>query len=77
MFNMYEVADRADAIIEGYAFERYEAGIRVTNLNNGHGVAVFSEEGKMIESNMDEIELSLAKELLMSVKKYMGEEAYA
>ena len=72
MFDVYEVADRAKVIIEGYAAERINDEIRISNLNNGHGVSVFSKSGELIESNMGEIELSVAREMLQRSKQYMG-----
>lgn len=40
MFDVYETADHTEVIIEGYAVEHIETGVRVSNLNNGHGVSV-------------------------------------
>lgn len=77
MFDVYEMADRAEIIINGYAFERCNEGVRVSNLNNGHGVTVFSEDGELIESNMEGIEMSTATRLMEDWRKYMGEKQYA
>lgn len=73
MFDVYETADRAEVIIEGYAVEQIETGIRVSNLNNGHGVSVFTESGELIESNMGDIELTIAQKMVRKAMQYMKE----
>ena len=42
MINIKEVADKADVIINGYAFTKCELGFRVLNLNNPEHAVVFS-----------------------------------
>ena len=73
MEKLYNIADEADVIIDGFAFSRGVHGIRVFNLNNGKGAAEFMEDGTMIETNMDDIELVIAKEHLAGAMKYMGD----
>ena len=77
MFDVHEAADRAEVIIEGYAVDRIENGIRVSNLNNGHGVSVFTISGELIESNMDDIELTIAGVMRSRAMQYMKEETDA
>ena len=43
MLDIKELADKADVIIDGYAFFRHEQGVRVLNLNNITHAAVFSK----------------------------------
>lgn len=52
------IADKADVIINGYAFTRNEDRIQVLNLNSPDKAAVFSSDGLMLETTMDDIELS-------------------
>jgi len=54
-----QIADAAELIVDGYAVLRHELGFRVVNLNSGH-VVVMSAKFKVLESNMDEIEESIA-----------------
>ena len=54
-----EIADRADMIINGYAFTKEENVVRVLHLDPPHNAAVLSEDGSVIETNMDDIELAL------------------
>lgn len=66
-----ELADNAEVIICGYAFSKYENGISVVNLNAPDHAAVFSNEGEMLETSMDDIELSIVRDYLEKSKKYM------
>ncbi|MBR0048510.1 MAG: hypothetical protein IJP74_04205 [Prevotella sp.] len=65
------VADRADVIINGYAFTRNEDRIQVLNLNSPDKAAVFSADGQVLETTMDDIELSIASRYLQQNLKYM------
>ena len=66
------IADEADVIIDGFAFIKKDAGrVTIVNLNReGHAALIFPS-GEVIESSMDEIELSIAMEYLIRVKEYM------
>ena len=66
-----ELADNAEVIICGYAFSKCENGISVLNLNAPDHAAVFSNEGEMLETSMDDIELSIVRDYLERSKKYM------
>ena len=65
------VANKADVIVNGYAFTREEDGIHVLNLNSPDKAVVFSEEGGVLETSMDDIELSIASRYLKQNLKYM------
>lgn len=66
-----KIADDADMIINGYAFKKTEAGCSVINLKIPESAAVFDEENEMIETSMDEIELSIARDYLVKNKHFM------
>lgn len=66
-----EIAAQADVIINGYAVSTCIEGMRVDNLNNGGGAAVFKQDGTLVETNMDDIELDIAKSCLQNAQKYM------
>ena len=72
MFDPKRIADEADVIIDGYAFIKKEEGrITIVNLNReGHAALVFPS-GEVIETSMDEIELTIAMDYLERAKKYM------
>ena len=65
------IADKADVIINGYAFTREKDGIHVLNLNNPDKAVAFSEEGEVLETTMDDIEISIASRYLKQNLKYM------
>jgi hypothetical protein len=71
MPDIKNVADRADVIINGYAFTRNEDRIQVLNLNSPDKAAVFSANGQVLETTMDDIELSIASRYLQQNLKYM------
>lgn len=71
MPDIKSVADKADVIINGYAFTRENDQIRVLNLNNPGKAVVFGSEGEVLETTMDDIELSIADRYLKQNMKYM------
>lgn len=77
MFDPKKIADNADVIIDGYAFiKKEENRITVVNLNReGHAALIFPS-GEVVETSMDEIELSIALDYLERARAYM-EESYA
>ena len=77
IFDPKSIADEADVIIDGYAFIRKEEDrITIVNLNReGHAALVFPS-GEVVETSMDDIELSIAMDYLERAKAYM-EESYA
>ena len=74
MLDIEELADKADVIINGYAFFKHELGVQVLNLNNTVRAAVFSRENEMLETTMDDIEVSIVKEYVERSWKYMENE---
>lgn len=58
MFDVDDIAELADVIIVGFAALVREGSIKVANLNTGIGAAVFTPNGTLIETYMDDIELS-------------------
>lgn len=66
-----KLADSADVIINGYAFSKCDLGVSVVNLNFPDSSAVFDNNGEMIETSMDDIELEIAHDYLQKSKKYM------
>ena len=65
------IADNANIVVNGYAFTREEDGIHVLNLNSPDKAVVFSEDGEVLETTMDDIELSIAIRYLQQNLKYM------
>lgn len=71
MVDVKQVADEAEVIIDGYAFSKYENGYRVLNLNAPNKAAVFSTDGSILETTMNDIELHIASKYLRASLKYM------
>ena len=55
----------------GFAYKKTDEGIKIFDLNDGVGAAVISSDGSLIETNMDDIEFSIAKKNYLSNAKYM------
>lgn len=72
-----EIADNAQMIVGGYAFSQTEEGfIRVLNLHTPHHALIMTPDSEVIETNMDDIEISIVCKLWNRNKKFL-EEAYA
>ena len=71
MPDIKSIADKADIVVNGYAFTREADGIHVLNLNSPDKAVVFSEDGEVLETTMDDIELSIASRYLQQNLKYM------
>lgn len=67
-----DIADKADMIINGYAFTDNDGWIRVLNLNCLNHAAVIYE-GKIVETNMDDIENEIVMEYYRNNKEFMEE----
>lgn len=65
------IADKANIIVNGYAFTRVDDRIHVLNLNSPGKAVVFSIDGEVLETSMDDIELSIASRYLQQNLKYM------
>lgn len=62
MNDIIEVADNADMIINGYAFTKENDNIRVLNLNNKEKAVCLDQNGKILETSMDDIEIGIVKQ---------------
>ena len=71
MPDLKQISDDADMIVCGFAYKKTDEGIRVFDLNNGKGAAVISSDGTLIETNMDDIEFSIAQKYYISNAKDM------
>lgn len=71
MPDLKKISDDADMIVNGFAYKKTDEGIKIFDLNDGVGAAVISSDGSLIETNMDDIEFSIAKKNYLSNAKYM------
>ncbi|MGN0368920.1 MAG: hypothetical protein ACI4EW_00060 [Butyrivibrio sp.] len=68
--NVKEIADKADMIINGYAFTKEGEYVRVLNLNCvNHAVAIY--DGKIVDTNMDDIENQIVMDYYEQNKQFM------
>ncbi len=66
-----KIAEEADMIVRGYAFKQNGEFIHIFNLNDGFSAMVIDRDGTMIETNMDEIEQVIVKNIWDHDSKYM------
>ena len=71
MPDIKSIAEKADIIVNGYAFTRKNNQIHVLNLNCPDKAVVFSRDGEVQETTMDDIELSIVGRYLRQSLKYM------
>lgn len=65
-----EIADKADLIVNGYAYTRDRDYIRIINLNNlNHTAAIYND--KIVETNMDEIEAQIVLDYYIQDKEFL------
>lgn len=68
--NVKDIADKADMIINGYAFTKEGEYIRVLNLNCLNHAAVIYKD-KVVETNMDDIEKQIVIDYYKHNKQFM------
>ena len=71
MINVQDIADKADMIVNGYAFTKCELVYKVLNLNNTSKAMVISLDGEMLETTMDDIEVDIVKSIYNKDKEYL------
>ena len=59
MSEFEKVVQSADFIVNGYSFDCKSDNIRVLNLNDTSKAAVLSKTGEVLETSMDDIEISI------------------
>lgn len=65
-----KIADKADMIINGYAFTKEEGSIRILNLNCLNHAAVIYDD-QIAETNMDDIEQQIVMDYYNRNKQFM------
>ncbi len=73
MCNILEVADKAEVIVNGYAFTKSGENIRVLNLNRPEKASYLSKDGVVLETSMDDVEIDIVLYYFQRNKKYMEE----
>ena len=65
-----EIADSSDLVVNGYAYTKTDAGIRVLNLRNGKAALIVGNH-EVSETSMDDVDLSLAIRYLKENVQFM------
>lgn len=71
MIDIAAIADKADMIINGYAFTKDGDDIRVLNLNGTNRALMINKESKVIETSMDDIEIAIVLDYYRRNRKYL------
>lgn len=71
MIDIKKIADEANMILNGYAYTRKQNIIQVLDLNNPKSASVLSLDGDVLETTMDDIELSIILDYYKRDRKYM------
>lgn len=68
--DIMQIASNAQMIVNGYAFTMAENGtIRVVYLHEPHHALVMSNDGKVLETSMDDIEIEIVQGYWTTNKK--------
>ncbi len=67
------IISNANMIVDGYAFTQSDNKVKVLNLNKPDHSSVMSLEGEILETSMDDIELTLVCEIYSKNKEFMEE----
>ena len=73
MIDVIKVADEADMIVNGYAYTLKDGTFHVLNLNRPNKTAIFDLNMEVLETNMNSVEIEVAKEYLVRNKKFIEE----
>lgn len=73
MTDIMQVANSADMIINGYAFTKENGRIRILNLNNPTKAVSIKQNGTVMETSMDDIEIRIVKDYLARNIDFMEE----
>jgi len=70
-----EIAEKADIIVAGYAFTRDDEGyIRILNLEKPDEALVLQDDGTMVETTMDDINVLKLQAYYLKNKEFLEAE---
>lgn len=73
MSEIEKVAQSADFIVNGYSFICGDEKVRVLNLNDTARAAVLDKDGEVLETSMDDIEISIVRAYWEKNKQFAEE----
>lgn len=76
MSELEKVVQSADFIVNGYSFDCNADVVRVLNLNDTSKAAVLNKSGEVLETSMDDIEISIVL-AYWNKNKQFAEDQYA
>ncbi|MBT1162613.1 MULTISPECIES: DUF7723 family protein [Bifidobacterium] len=66
------VAGAAGMIVNGYAFTRTEDGhVKVLNLNSPDSAVVLDDEGNVLETSMNDLEVGIVRDYYQNNKEFL------
>lgn len=65
------IADQSNMIVKGYAFTYHDGNVSVLDLNRPDRALLISKDGKVLESNTDDIEETLILKIWNEDKEFM------
>lgn len=71
MIDIEKIADEADLIVNGYAFTVSQNQIKILNLNFPDCATNLALDGKVLETNMNDIELSIVLDYFKQNSKFL------
>ncbi|MBQ0064120.1 MAG: toxin-antitoxin system, toxin component [Prevotella sp.] len=75
--DLKNIIDKACFIVGGYVFSRKENNIEIVSIASPNHVLLMSLNGGVLESSMDDIELTIVQEYWIKNKKYLTDQHYA
>ena len=73
MSELEKVVQSADFIVNGYSFDCNADVVRVLNLNDTSKAAVLNKSGEVLETSMDDIEISIVLAYWNKNKQFAGD----
>ena len=70
MSELEKVVQSADFIVNGYSFDCNADVVRVLNLNDTSKAAVLNKSGEVLETSMDDIEISIVLAYMNKNKQF-------
>lgn len=69
--NIQQIANSADMIVNGYAFVKKSKAVSVLNLHKPEKATMLSLEGEVLETSMDDIEISIVCDYFKRNKQHL------
>ncbi len=73
MSEIEKIAQGADFIVNGYSFLCENGKVRILNLNDTARAAVLNKDGDVLETSMDDIEISIVQAYWEKNKQFAEE----